>query len=75
VDSLLTAASSSTADQAKRTQLYKQALAIITKDLARVDYANEKVIYGLNKRVKGFVLSADNTIRFVTGDRNVWVEK
>jgi ABC-type transport system substrate-binding protein len=75
VDSLLTAASSTTSDQAKRARLYKQALEIITKDLARIDYANEKVIYGLNKRVKGFALSADNQIRFVTGDRNVWVEK
>jgi ABC-type transport system substrate-binding protein len=75
VDQLLIMAASKTANQAERAKIYKQALALITKELPRIDYANEKVIYGLNKRVKGFALQADNQIRFCMGDRNVWVEK
>ena len=52
---------------------YKQALALIVDDLPGLFYANENVIYGVNGRVHDFIERADNTVKFVTTENNVWV--
>lgn len=56
-----------------RADYYKQALALIVDDLPGLFYANENVIYGVNGRVHDFIQRADNTVRFVTTENNVWV--
>ncbi|NLU11299.1 MAG: ABC transporter substrate-binding protein [Tepidanaerobacter acetatoxydans] len=75
VDKLLDDAVTTTVDLQERAELYKKALKIIVEELPRIDYANEKVIYGLNKNVKGFVVSPDSQINLVTSEINVWKEK
>ena len=72
VDELLQKALEAT-DQADRADYYKQALALIVDDLPGIFYANENVIYGVNGRVHDFIQRADNTVRFVTTENNVWV--
>ena len=72
VDELLQKALEAT-DQADRADYYKQALALIVDDLPGLFYANENVIYGVNGRVHDFIQRADNTLRFVTTENNVWV--
>lgn len=62
-------------EQSKRAELYKQALKLIVQEYARVDYSNEKVIYGLTERVQGFELRADSQIIVTSEDVNVWVKK
>lgn len=52
---------------------HKQALALIVDDLPGLFYANENVIYGVNGRVHDFIQRADNTVKFVTTENNVWV--
>lgn len=46
-------------DQEERAKLYKEALKIITESYARIDYSNEKVIYGFSPAVEGFQMRAD----------------
>ena len=72
VDELLQKALEAT-DQADRADYYKQALALIVDDLPGLFYANENVIYGVNGRVHDFIERADNTVKFVTTENNVWV--
>lgn len=72
VDELLQKALEAT-DQADRADYYKQALALIVDDLPGLFYANENVIYGVNGRVHDFIQRADNTVKFVTTENNVWV--
>lgn len=74
VDELLNRAVSETADQDERAELYKEALKIIAEDYTRLDYSNEKVIYGMNKKVKDFVLFADNQIFLKHPEFNVYKE-
>lgn len=74
VDQLLDQALKET-EQSKRAEYYKQALKLITEQHARVDYSNEKVIYGLTERVQGFELRADQQIIITSPDINVWVKK
>lgn len=62
-------------DQNERAELYKKALKLITEEYARVNYSNEKVIYGLSDRVQGYELRADNQTVFVTPEMNVWLKK
>lgn len=75
VDKLLDDAVTNTVEIEERAELYKKALKLIVEELPRIDYANEKVIYGLNKDVKGFVVSPDMQINLVTSEINVWKEK
>ena len=72
VDELLQKALEAT-DQADRADYYKQALALIVDDLPGIFYSNENVIYGVNGRVHDFIQRADNTVKFVTTENNVWV--
>jgi len=74
VDQLLDQALKET-EQNKRAELYKQALKLIVNQYARVDYSNEKVIYGLTERVQDFALRADQQIIITSPDINVWVKK
>ena len=74
VDSLLQQALE-VSEQEERAALYKEALAIITADLPGLFYANEGVIYGVSGNVHDFVQRADNTIKIVTPENNVWVSE
>ncbi|WP_286680870.1 ABC transporter substrate-binding protein [Tepidanaerobacter sp. EBM-49] len=75
VDKLLDDAVTTTVDINERAALYKKALKLIVEELPQIDYAHEKVIYGLNKNVQGFVVSPDNQINLVTSEINVWKQK
>lgn len=63
-----------TSDLGERKALYQKALELIVSEYPRIDYANEKVIYGFNPAVKGFVMSADNSIVVVSPEVNVYLE-
>ncbi len=55
-----------------RAALYKEALKIIAESYARIDYGNEKQIYGLNQSVGGYVIRPDGNIYFCTPEINVY---
>lgn len=74
VDELLEKAVSETADQSERTELYKEALKIITENNGRINYANGKIIDGVNKKVHGFERSADGSIFITNPEINVWMD-
>lgn len=74
VDKLLADALLET-DQAKRAELYKQALALIVAELPGIYYANENVIYGVAPQLKDFSLRADKTIKLVTPEGNAYLEQ
>ena len=74
VDELLDKAVSETADQNERAELYKEALGIITENNGRINFANGKIIDGVNKKVHGFERSADGTIFITNPEINVWKE-
>jgi len=76
VDSLLDRASSETVDQKERAKLYQQALEIIMKDVPRVELDAIDATAGISKKVHGFDVSADNTIKIVSPNgNNIWLEK
>lgn len=60
-------------DQAERAELYKKALAIITKDDVGVFYGNPYECLGISPKVQDFYQRADGTIKLVTSEENVWV--
>lgn len=74
VDSLLDQALLVT-DQEERAAFYKEALALIVADLPGLYYANEAVIYGVNGQVHDYVQRADNTLKFVSPEHNVWLSE
>jgi len=74
VDKLL-AGALLTSKQDERAQKYKQATKLIVGELPAIWYANESVIYGFSNKVKGFVMKADKSKRFVGQDFNVYLEK
>lgn len=59
-------------DTESRAALYKEALEIIAESYARIDYGNEKQIYGLNQSVGGYVIRPDGNIYFCTPEINVY---
>ncbi|WP_020611377.1 ABC transporter substrate-binding protein [Sediminispirochaeta bajacaliforniensis] len=61
-------------DLESRKVLYQKALKLIVSEYPRIDYSNEKVIYGFNPSVKGFVVTADNSIDLVSPEVNVYLE-
>ncbi|WZL73811.1 ABC transporter substrate-binding protein [Clostridiaceae bacterium 35-E11] len=63
------------ADPNERAEAYKKALKSITEEYTRVNYSNEKVIYGLTSRVQGYEVRADNQAVFVSPEVNVWLKK
>lgn len=62
-------------DQDERTNLYKEATKLIVEETPAIWYANEKVIYGMSNKVKGFELRADNIKQLVGPDMNVYLEQ
>lgn len=64
-----------TSNQDERAAKYKEATKLIVEELPAIWYANESVIYGFNNKVKGFVMTADKSKRFVSDDSNVYLEK
>lgn len=61
-------------DTAERAELYKAALKLITENYSRINYSNEKVIYGFNPKVQGYVMRADNKIVVCSPEVNVWMK-
>lgn len=74
VDKLLADALLET-DQAKRKDMYHQALKLIVEQSAQIDYANENVTCGRNPKVQGMVQRADNVINLCSSQVNVWLSK
>jgi peptide/nickel transport system substrate-binding protein len=74
VDELLDKAVSETADQNERAKLYKEALKIITENNGRINFANGKIIDGINKKVHDFERGSDGTIFITNPEINVWKE-
>lgn len=64
-----------TSNQDERAVKYKQATKLIAEELPAIWYANESVIYGFSNKVKGFVMKADKSKKFVGQDFNVFLEK
>ncbi len=62
-------------DLQERKALYQKALKLIVEQYARINYSNEKVIYGFNQAVQGFHTSSDNTITIVSPEINVSIEE
>lgn len=76
VDKLLNRALSETADQAERAVLYQDALKIILKDVPRIEIDVQEATAGINKKVQGYEVSADNSIQIVhPNGANVWIKK
>lgn len=72
VDQLLSDALIET-DQAKRAEMYKKALKIITDDNPGIFYGNPAECLGINPKVQDFNQRADGTIKLCTAEENVWV--
>lgn len=74
VDKLLSDALLET-DQAKRTELYHQALKLIVDQSPQLDYANENVTCGASPKVQGMVQRADGIVKICNSQVNVWMSK
>ncbi|WP_432403757.1 ABC transporter substrate-binding protein [Wukongibacter sp. M2B1] len=62
-------------DTAKRAELYKKALKLITENYSRINYSNEKQIYGMSRKVQGYRIRPDGNIYFCTPEINVYKTK
>ncbi len=62
-------------DTAERAELYKKALKLITENYSRINYSNEKQIYGMNHNVQGYQIRPDGNIYFCTPEINVYKTK
>ncbi|TDQ36547.1 ABC transporter substrate-binding protein [Aureibacillus halotolerans] len=71
VDSLLTRATSETADQGERAELYKQALNIISEDLPHIDMTQVEITVGTTTKVNDYKVSPDGSITIVGNGTNV----
>ncbi len=60
-------------DQAKRADMYKQALKIVMDQNPIFVYGNENVTDGATANVQGFQQRADNVIVLVSDEVNVWL--
>jgi peptide/nickel transport system substrate-binding protein len=59
-------------DQAKRADLYKQALKLIVEEYPGIFYSNENVTWGVAPEVQGLVQRSDGSIFLVNEEVNVW---
>ena len=73
VDRLLDEALTLT-DTEERAALYKEALKLITENYSRINYSNEKSIFGFNPAVQGFVMRADGKMVVCSPEINVWMK-
>jgi len=68
VDELLNEAKSKTTDQDKRSELYKEAAEEIMNDYGSIEFDYEEIAFGVNSKVKGFNLNADQSLYIVSPD-------
>jgi peptide/nickel transport system substrate-binding protein len=73
VDRLLDEALAIT-DTDERAVLYKEALKLITENYSRINYSNEKSIFGFNPAVQDFEMRADGRIVVCSPEINVWMK-
>lgn len=63
-------------DQAKRAELYKEALKLITEQYAQIDYAVANVNVGMSNKVHDYPVRADKTIEVADDSLiNTWLEE
>ena len=72
VDQLLSDALIET-DQAKRAEIYKKALKLITNDDPGIFYGNPAECLGISPKVQDFNQRADGTVKLFTSEENVWL--
>ncbi|WP_107923320.1 ABC transporter substrate-binding protein [Lysinibacillus parviboronicapiens] len=65
VDALLDRAVSETVVQEERAALYQEALKLILADVPRIELEATQTVAGVNKKVQGFNVSADNSVQIV----------
>lgn len=76
VDQLLDDARSKTADQDERAEIYHEALEIILKDTPRIELDMMDSTAGINDKVNGYDVTADNSINIVSPNgTNVWLNE
>lgn len=75
VDKLLDEATTKTVDQKERAKIYADALKVIAKELPHLDLYDQDIITATNKKVKGFTPKADQSLVFVSEEKNVWMDK
>ncbi|RNB83318.1 ABC transporter substrate-binding protein [Brevibacillus fluminis] len=75
VDELLDRATSETTDEAKRKELYSQALKLIVDERPRIELGLIEIVAGTQKHVQGFNVKADNSIVIAGNGVNVWLDK
>lgn len=73
VDRLLDEALTIT-DTDERAVLYQKALKLITENYSRINYSNEKSIFGFNPAVQDFKMRADGKIVVCSPEINVWMK-
>lgn len=65
----------SSVDRNQRIEYYRKAEELIMKDLCYFPMWHKMVVMGVNKKVRGFEVSPDMTIRLYAPGTNVWVEE
>lgn len=65
VDALLDRAVSETIVQEERAALYQEALKLILADIPRIELEATQTVAGVSNKVKGFEVSADNSVQLV----------
>ena len=63
------------ADQQERTGYYREAEKLIMTDQVFYPLYHKMVVMGVNKKVQGFKVSPDMTIRLYAPGTNVWVKE
>lgn len=74
VDALI-AKGESSADQQERIGYYREAEKLIMQDQVFYPLYHKMVVTGVNKKVQGFTVSPDMTIRLYAPGTNVWVKQ
>lgn len=75
VDELLDRATSETTDEAKRKEMYGQALKLIVAEQPHIELGLIEIVAGIQKQVQGFHVKADNSIVIAGNGVNVWLDK
>lgn len=75
VDKLLDRATAETTDEAKRKEMYSEAMKMITDDVVHVELGLLDVATGMKKYVQDYQVRADSSIFLVNEETNVWLNK
>ncbi|MFP3387525.1 ABC transporter substrate-binding protein [Brevibacillus sp. SIMBA_040] len=75
VDKLLDRATAETTDEAKRKEMYGQAMKMINDDVVHVELGLLDVATGMKKYVEDYQVRADSSIFLVNEETNVWLNK